>query len=1227
MTLGLWTSHDDTALTVYSAMLLKEMKKSLIVFFFLGLFLLASCHQECLLNSSSALIHIDASNASILVRKERQQSLDNCNPENIEGCYICNNSSYYVCNSLDGALSLSGLVAANKFQLTLDSAKWNLMQFHQLTVKSFTLHGTENTIIHCSNSSGGLELTDASTHMENVTISNCSSGDKKSSVSLIDNYEINLKRVSFNGNPGTGLVINVDKDDECWEQLQYNIIDSQFLDNGKVSFEGGGLKIYIGTKKVVEVTVNITRSIFQDNKADYGGGLHYSTNDSPLLKLYINDCTFISNNASTHGGAIYFHGNNGVFTGLHFIDNEADKLSGAIYQSLHSTKNDNCQINGMCQCSVVYQDCHWIGNTAQGRSALSIKSHTSCRLSEANFTDCTVERNRITQLLFSRGNTACTVYMERIQVNLVHTILQQNYGTGLCLVEANATFSGIGEFTENKGHNGGAVFMNYGVLEINAGTDLTFTMNRAVYGGAIYMAQSLTESFCIFQFENNTDSPFETTSATFTHNSAIFTGDSIYLEHPNENCYGEVQQDWIVFVPPNIVTQISSQVSNIDFHPPIYKTSDRDYELELILGQKLLFDLSITDYFNESTLATIQLYLQQNSSFLDFFPYSLQGLWEFIASPGYNCPNIYIKGPQVNTSETITDYKLEVISGESVHEVINIIIKGCPLGFYYANRTQTCQCVSDSKVKCDYTLGKACLERGYWLGQINNTYTAVRCPTDDCSVTSTECTSCPMADSNNYCLLPQEENEQCLNNRAGRLCAYCKDGFSFTFGVVDCVSESTCNGAMEVILPCLNTVFMLITFASIILLLKFNYRLSSGYIFCFVYYFSIVGHLLPPSLVGKGLLIIVSVFESVTQLNPQVLGYLPLCFSKKIDPLEQQVFLYCNPIIISVFVLATVKISKLKCCQKYIMAFKDNTFIKGICLLLLLSFTALTENSFNIVKGISLLGQTYITMQPDIKYFSTKEHLPWFLLASCVFIFLVIPFTLLLLFAPLLSRCFNLNKIKPFLDEFQGCYKDKYRWMAGYYFLCRLVYFLILAIPGIGFIPLQYLIQIISFTILVIHMLLQPYQSSWLNFADSLLLADLALLTLLYGETGDMVFGNFLAVRQGITYVLIFIPFFYLVVLIFVTAMRGINLRRGRFRRRRSNQSILLRRNVPSTEIITEDLESFSDYREPVLGLLNSATEEDDNREMYGSCAPATNRVMYSILDKPGERLRAQSQH
>ena len=1226
----MWTSHDDTALTVYSAMFLKEMKKTLIVFFFIGLFLLASCNQECPLNSSSALIHIDASNVSIPAREERQQSLDDCNPEIIEGCCICNNSSYYVCDSLDDALSLSGLVAANKFQLTLDSAKWNLMQFHQLTVESFTLHGTENASIHCSNGSGGLELTDASTHMENVTISNCSSGDKKSSVSLINNYKISLRRVSFNGNPGTGLVINVHKDDESWEQLQYNITDNQFLDNGNVSVHaGGGLNIYIDTKNRVEVTVNIIGSIFQDNKADYGGGLHYSTNYSPLHKLYISDCTFISNKASNDGGGISFNGNNGVFTGLHFIDNEANRYGGAIYQFLRSIENDNCQINGTCQHPVeVYQDCHWRGNTAQGGSVIAITSYSNYKLSKANFTNCTVKRNRVQELLLFSRETACTMFIDGTQVNLVDTILQQNYGTGLCLIDADATFSGKGKFTENKGHNGGAILVTYGVLKINAGTDLTFTMNRAVYGGAIYLIQSSEESFCIFQFENNTESPFETTSTTFTYNSAITTGDSIYLEYPNKNCYSEVQQDWIVFVPPNIVTQISSQVSNIDFHPPIYKTSEGHYELELILGQKLLFDLSITDFFNEPTLATLQLYLQQKGSFLDFFPYSMQGPWEFIASPGYNRPNIYIKGPQVSTSKPVTDYKLEVTSGESVHKVIDIKLKGCPLGFYYANRTQTCQCVSDSKVKCDYTLGKACLERGYWLGQINNTYTAVRCPTDDCSVTSTECTSCPMADSNNYCLLPQEENEQCLNNRAGRLCAYCKDGFSFTFGVVNCVSESTCNGAMEVILPCLNLVFMLITFTSIILLLKFNYRLSSGYIFCFVYYFSIVGHLLPPSLVDKGLLVIVSVFESVTQLNPQVLGYLPLCFSKRIDPLEQQVFLYCNPIIISVFVLATVKISKLKCCQKCIMAFKDNTFIKGICLLLLLSFTALTENSFNIVKGISLLGQTYITMQPDIKYFSTKEHLPWFLLASCVFIFLVIPFTLLLLFAPLLSRCFNLNKIKPFLDEFQGCYKDKYRWMAGYYFLCRLVYFLILAIPGIGFIPLQYSIQIISFTILVIHMLLQPYQSKWLNFADSLLLADLTLLTLLYGETGDVVFGNFLAVRQGITFVLIFIPFFYLVVLIFATAMHGINLRRGRFqRRRKSNRGTTLRRNVPTTEIITEDLESFSDYREPVLGLLNSATEEDDSREMYGSCAPATNGVMYSILDKPGERLRAQSQH
>ena len=88
----------------------------------------------------------------------------------------------------------------------------------------------------------------------------------------------------------------------------------------------------------------------------------------------------------------------------------------------------------------------------------------------------------------------------------------------------------------------------------------------------------------------------------------------------------------------------------------------------------------------------------------------------------------------------------------------------------------------------------------------------------------------------------------------------------------------------------------------------------------------------------------------------------------------------------------------------------------------------------------------------------------------------------------------NLFKIKPFLDEFQSCYKDKYRWYSGVYFVVWIV------IVGVQGLPDSLLYtQTIFFILLCAQFLIKPYKSKLLNITDTLLLVDLNfLIALLY---------------------------------------------------------------------------------------------------------------------------------
>ena len=169
-----------------------------------------------------------------------------------------------------------------------------------------------------------------------------------------------------------------------------------------------------------------------------------------------------------------------------------------------------------------------------------------------------------------------------------------------------------------------------------------------------------------------------------------------------------------------------------------------------------------------------------------------------------------------------------------------------------------------------------------------------------------------------------------------------------------------------------------------------------------------------------------------------------------------------------------------------------------------------------------------MSIQPSVVYFS-GEHIYLFLIASLVMAVFVIPFTLFLFLAPYLIRVCNLVRIKPFLDEFQGCYKDQYRWMAGFYFFCRLAYLFLGCSFTVLFENSEYMLQLLSFGIVIFHFLLQPYKDNKLNIADAILLADILLITLLFGDTADTFFATLHDFRTVVTYVLIALPVLVLV--------------------------------------------------------------------------------------------------
>ena len=354
-----------------------------------------------------------------------------------------------------------------------------------------------------------------------------------------------------------------------------------------------------------------------------------------------------------------------------------------------------------------------------------------------------------------------------------------------------------------------------------------------------------------------------------------------------------------------------------------------------------------------------------------------------------------------------------------------------------------------------------------------------------------------------------------------------------------------------------------------------------------------------------------------------------MCFAEDLNPLELQVILYFNPLLIAILIVLVLVLSRY--CS-VLVQFQDNTPVKAICLLLLLSFTAMTTTSFNIINPtyINGLNDTFVFIQPTTSYFDAK-HLPWFVLAVFVLVVLVLPFTLFLLVSPVLVRCFNLTRVKPFLDEFQSCYKDRFRFMAAYYFICRLCYigYLTTPVASLYFIQTQYAVQFTSFVFLMIHVFMQPYQSGLLNLIDTILLADIVLVTLLYGETATVVFKDISAFRTMLTYLLVLVPIFIILLLGFFNVWKMFFARRlhnwytKHFSFRKSSIK------VPDSTVATigeeEPSSRSNNLQEPLLFLLKEhevhSTRKGHASTVRHNCSlhvqHRPQRTSFTVIDRP----------
>ena len=257
-------------------------------------------------------------------------------------------------------------------------------------------------------------------------------------------------------------------------------------------------------------------------------------------------------------------------------------------------------------------------------------------------------------------------------------------------------------------------------------------------------------------------------------------------------------------------------------------------------------------------------------------------------------------------------------------------------------------------------------------------------------------------------------------------------------------------------------------------------------------------------------------------LDPFVLDEMAYCIWRNANALDIFVFGNITALYSFVLILLVVFIwskCNVTCFCRRPRHFKKESaqvnIIRGISSFLLLFTSRCAHNSILILGYIGIYGKGYQRKKTVARYngeieWMSTQHLPYAIPALILLIMVSIPpvilmiypvhYRVLSLFNMSESRCtqflFNpLEKLKPFVDSFQGCFKDRFRFFAGLFFMYRILLSVLMAV----FRPVDtyFSVSVMLALLLLIHAVVQPYVKRLHNIVDVLLIGNLLFINMI----------------------------------------------------------------------------------------------------------------------------------
>ena len=921
-----------------------------------------------------------------------------------------------------------------------------------------------------------------------------------------------------------------------------NEIDPTEADKKDVIFGCGGGMAMTFKGKSKNNSVHMENCTFSENLADWGGGYYFLfENKANGNFVLLKNVTAKSNHGVLSGGGgrfffdpcfnfsemTYLPPNYFVQENCSYFDNQAGWGGGV---SVFGSSLSNTNLS--------FTNSHWVNNQALVGAALGFLSGLNTQQEWLNneyscsgmpykveLLNCQFKCNRIT----NKGSFqnffvgTGTIYVEEASIKMENVFLSSNNGTPLVLDLSDVYISGNVTFCNNSGNEGGAMAL-YGRSKIilKKYSNLTFTSNTAfLRGGAIYAysqgpnlkayhANLLERSTCFFTYEFNEPPNNWSASVIFEDNKAPKkSGKSIYCD-TLQFCrtYGSISKalEWKPFI------YVNSSAGEPEIVTDPVKIHTFNYNWVGFPGQKLSPDVTLKDEKDQPTNGLLKMSLSNSETGVHLGEQVSEYI--YISDGKSSVPINFVSSKLKEEFDlTLSSVYTQVIKTT----VNNITTTSCYGGYEFIKGK--CDCLSQEKMPYGYRCGEdgetIYLKVGYWA-TIGKHYqlNVLPCPADYCKCANTT------AKKSDECIFTKfrKNTSQCADNRHGRLCGSCDEGYSLVVGLNECRKCPSYKGLLWLLL-----LIVVLTFV-VLLIIYFQIDFFSGPLNSWLYTYHIV-YFLPykDNYLDPFITLVISITYGQFDLSTGK------CFWKGMDALQKRVLLIVVPFY-GVFLLYFI--SKL---LRYFpnLPLADRSFHHALVTIVIVFYAVLVDTTVSVLTPVSVDGVWYVFQEADIEFFG-RSHLPYAIPALFILVFIVIPFPFVIAFSAFFTRRFQcLRNFIPMFEALQNPYRPSRTWFASYYIFCRLIFISMLIFRFYFEFTLFPLLEAVCVIFLLVFVLLRPYNDD--NFVyfyvDTCFLSLLCLIICGMNAVEDNKDRETVRFLRVLVIILIYIPFVYSLVL------------------------------------------------------------------------------------------------